>query len=156
MKRLTVNLGVALLSFCLGMLIWLANPERLMQAHPSEPLRVTLSRERQSASSKVTFDHYTVTVQNVSSKTIHGYSLGQTCSCLGQGTYGPYPDGISFSNPNPERQLLKPGDFQTQVIFDDGLPVDQLRVWADLVHFTDGTNWGPNDSRTEGYVRALE
>ena len=152
MKRLTVNFTVALVTCCIGVLIWLANPVRLMQGHASEPLRVTLSRERQSASSTVTFDHYTVTVQNVSSKTIHGYSLGQTCACRGQGTY----DGINFSNPNPERQLLKPGDVQTQVIFDDGLPVDQLKVWADLVHFTDGTNWGPNHSQTEGYVRALE
>jgi len=151
MKRLTVNLAAALLTFFLGVLIWLAYPVRLMQAHPSEPLRVTLLRERKAASSKVSFDHYTVTVQNVSSKTIHGYSLGQTSACR-----GPYPEGITFSNPNPERQLLEPGDSQTQVLFDDGLPVDQLKVWADLVHFTDGTNWGPNNSRTEGYVRALE
>jgi hypothetical protein len=36
------------------------------------------------------------------------------------------------------------------------LPIDQLKIWPDLVHFTDGTNCGPNQGRTEGYVRALE
>jgi hypothetical protein len=127
-----------------------------MKPDPSEPLRVSLSQVKKSASSNVAFDHYIVTVENLTSKTIHGYSLGRTCNCRGQGTYGPYPEGVTFSNPTPARQLLKPGDSQTQIIPAYDLPIDQVKVWADLVHFTDGTNWGPNQSRTEGYVRALE
>lgn len=156
MQRLTINLAVALLTFGIGVLLWFASSSRLIKPPLSEPLRLTLFQERKSASLNVPFDHYIVTVENVSSKTIHGYSLGHKCNCRGQGTYGPYPEGISFSNPTPARQLLKPGESQTQILYGEDLPIDQLKVWADLVHFTDGTNWGPNQGRTEGYVRALE
>ncbi|HYN24521.1 MAG TPA: hypothetical protein VES69_05700 [Pyrinomonadaceae bacterium] len=48
------------------------------------------------------------------------------------------------------------GASQAEVLLVDNVPPGQIKVWADLVHFTDGTNWGPNQSRTEGYVRALE
>jgi len=156
MQRLATNLTVALFTFGMGVLLWFADPLRLIRPQPLEPLRLTLSQEKETASSKIPFDYYILTIENVSSKTIHGYSLGQTCKCRGQGTYGPYPEGIIFSNPNPSRQVLKPGESQTQILFSEHLPVDQLRIWPDLVHFTDGTNWGPNQSRTEGYVRALE
>ncbi len=156
MQRLATNLTVALFTFGMGVLLWFADPLRLIRPQPLEPLRLTLSQEKETASSKIPFDYYILTIENVSSKTIHGYSLGQTCNCRGQGTYGPYPEGIIFSNPNPSRQVLKPGESQSQILFSERLPVDQLRIWPDLVHFTDGTNWGPNQSRTEGYVRALE
>ena len=156
MQRLTTNLAVALLTFGIGVLLWFAGPSRLLKPEPLEPLRLTLSQETKTASPDVPFDHYILTIENVSSKTIHGYSLGRTCNCRGQATYGPYPDGIIFSNPNPSRQVLEPGASQTEFLFRDDLPIDQLKIWADLVHFTDGTNWGPNQSRTEGYVRALE
>jgi hypothetical protein len=156
MQRLTINLAVALLTFSFGVLIWQGNPVQLIQSHSSEPLRRTLSQERKPANAKVTFDHYKVIVENVSLKTIHGYSLGWTCNCRGEGTYGRYPEGITFSNPAPTSQLLKPGEIRTEILPAWDLPVEQLKVWADLVHFADGSNWGPNQSRTEGYVRALE
>jgi hypothetical protein len=149
MQRLTISLAVALLTFCCGVLAWVVNPVRLVRSHPSESIRLTVS-EMQSANSRIPIDHYKVTVENVSSNTIHGYSLGFTCDC-----YGPYPKGISFTYPNPDRQLLKPGEVQTEILPAD-LPIQQTKVWVDLVHFTDGSNWGPNQSRTEGYVRALE
>lgn len=156
MKRLAIFLGVAVLTSGIGLWLWFANPLKSIKPHPSEPVRLAVSKERKAASSNVPFDHYIVTIENVSSKTIHGYSLGHTCNCRGQGTYGPYPEGISFSNPNPETQLLEPGESQTQIISGYDLSIDRVSVWADLVHFTEGTNWGPNQSRTEGYVRALE
>ncbi len=156
MQRFTIHLIVALLTFGTGVLVWRINPLRLIPAEPSEPLRVTLMPTRLPRSARVPFDHYLVKVENVSSKTVHGYSLGFTCNCRGHGTYGPYPEGISFSNPNPERQKLEAGKSQTQVLYADNVPIGQFKVWVDLVHFTDGTNWGPNQSRTEGYVRALE
>jgi len=155
MQRLTINFAIALLTFGIGVLVWFADPSRLIRPQPLEPLRLTLVQEKET-SSNAPFDYYVLTIENVSSKTIYGYSLGQTCNCRGQGTYGPYPEGIIFSNPNPIRQLLRPGESQTQILFSEHLPVDQLKIWPDLVHFTDGTNWGPNQSRTEGYVRALE
>jgi hypothetical protein len=156
MQRFAPNLAVALFTFGIGVLLWFASPLRLLRPQPLEPLRLTLLQEKKTASSDVAFDHDILTIENVSSKTIHGYSLGRTCNCRGQGTYGPYPDGIIFSNPNPARQILEPGESQTQFLFRDDLPIDQLKIWPDLVHFTDGTNWGPNQGRTEGYVRALE
>ncbi len=60
MQRLTINLAVALLTFGIGVLLWLASPSRLIKPHPSEPLRLTLSQERKTASSNVPFDHYIV------------------------------------------------------------------------------------------------
>jgi hypothetical protein len=156
MQRRTISLAVALLTVGIVVLLWFAGSSRLIKPPPSEPLRLTLLPERKSANSNDPFDHYIVKVENVSSKTIHGYSLGHTCNCRGQGTYGPYPAGITFGNPLPARQLLKPGESQTEILIGRDLPIDQFKVWADLVHFTDGTNWGPNQSRTEGYVRALE
>ncbi len=156
MQRFAIHFIVALLTFGTGVLVWRINPLRLMPVEPSEPLRVTLASTWLPPSAKVPFDHYLVTIENVSSKTVHGYSLGHTCSCRGFGTYGPYPEGISYSNPSPERQKLEAGESQTQVLYADTIPPDEFKVWVDLVHFTDGTNWGPNRSRTEGYVRALE
>ncbi|GEM_PF-2654921 len=156
MQRSAVHLIVALITFKTGVFVWRLNPLRFRPAEPSEPLRVTFTPTRLTASANVPFEHYLVTVENVSSKTIRGYSLGHTCSCRGYGTYGPYPEGISFSNPTFERQNLEPGASQVEVLLVDNVPPGQIKVWADLVHFTDGTNWGPNQSRTEGYVRALE
>ena len=155
MQRLTLRLAVAFITFGVGVLFWSANPLRLIKPYPSEPLLLALS-ERRTASSNIPVDHYIVTIRNVSSRTIQGYSLGHTCDCRGHGTYGPYPEGINFSNPNPARQRLEPGESQTQIISTNNQRLDQVTVWVDLVHFKDGTNWGPNQSRTEGYVRALQ
>ena len=156
MQRFTITLAVASVAFALGVLLWFAASSRSIKPEPSEPLLVTVSPEILKANSKVSFDHYLVTVKNVSSKTIHGYSLGFTCRCRAGGTYGPYPEGINFGHPIPARQLLKPGQSQSDIVPVSEQPVSQLEVWADLVHFTDGTNWGPNQGRNEGYVRALE
>lgn len=156
MQRFAVHLIVALLTFSCGVLVSRFIPIRLIPAEPSEPLRVTLTATRLRPSTNVPFDNYLVTIENVSSKTVHGYSLGKTCRCRAFGTYGPYPEGLEFLNPNPERQRLEPGASQTLVLGSVNVPVDQLKVWVDLIHFTDGTNWGPNQGRTEGYVRALE
>ena len=155
MQRIAVHLIVALLTFSCGVLVSRINPIQLVPAEPSEPLRVTLTPTSLQASAKVPFDHYLVTIENVSSKTVHGYSLGHTCSCRAFGTYGPYPEGLEFSNPSPEMQKLEPGASQT-ILTVANVPTDQFKVWVDLVHFTDGTNWGPNQGRTEGYVRGLE
>ncbi len=156
MQRPTIRLAVAVITFAIGVLLWFASQSTLIKLRPSAPLRLALSHEIRAANRNIPFDHQIVIIENVSSKTVYGYSLGHTCNCRGQGTYGPYPEGISFSNPNPERQLLKPGESQTQIVSGYDLPIDQVKVWVDLVHFKDGTNWGPNQSRTEGYVRALE
>ena len=155
MQRLTLRLAVAFLTFGVGVLLWSANPLKWIQPHSAEPLHLALS-ERRAASSNIPFDHYIVTIENVSSRSIQGYSLGHTCHCRGQGTYGPYPEGMTFSNPNPTWQRLEPGESQTRIISGHNQSIDQVKVWVDLVHFKDGTNWGPNQSRTEGYVRALE
>jgi hypothetical protein len=156
MRRFAVHFIIALFTFSCGVLVSRISPIQLVPAEPSEPLRVTLAPTRLPPSAKVLFDHYLVTIENVSSKTVHGYSLGHTCRCRGFGTYGPYPEGISYSNPSPQRQKLAAGASHTQVLYADNVPTDQFKVWVDLVHFTDGTNWGPNQSRTEGYVRGLE
>ena len=154
MKGLTMKLAVTVVTIAVGASLSFANPPRL--APSPAPLRLTLSKVRIAATPQLPIDHYLLTVKNVSSKTIQGYSLGHTCNCRGQGTHGQYPDGITFSNPSPSRQVLQPGESQTEVISAHGIAIPQLKVWVDLVHFKDGTNWGPNQSGTEGYVRALD
>lgn len=153
MKRRATLLAVALLTFAFGVLAWFVNPVRLLKHEPAEPLRITLMPLKPAYRSPASADSYLVTVENISTKTIRGYSLGQTCDCQSGGTYGMYPKGVIFSNPIPERQVLRPGESQTVPVPAIGLPFEKLKVWADLVHFTDGTNWGPNQGRTEGYVR---
>jgi hypothetical protein len=156
MKGLTMKLAVTFLTIALGALLSFGNPPRVATRAASAPLRLTLSKLREPATANIPVAHYTVKVENVSSKTIQGYSLGRTCNCRGEGTYGAYPTGITFNNPSPSRQLLQPGQSQTEIVSDPGPATSRPKVWVDLVHFTDGTNWGPNQSRTEGYVRALD
>jgi hypothetical protein len=156
MKGLPLKLAITFLTIAVGALLSFASPARVATPAASAPLRLTLSKVREPATVNIPVAHYTLKVENVSSKTIQGYSLGRTCNCRGEGTYGTYPTGITFTNPSPSRQLLQPGQSQTEIVSDAGPPTSRPRVWIDLVHFTDGTNWGPNQSRTEGYVRALD
>ena len=156
MQRLTIHITIALLTFGIGVSIWFANPMRWIKSQPTEPLYVTISPTKEAANSRVPFEHFIVTVKNVSRKTIRGYSLGHTCHCLGyDDDSNAYPDGINFTIPNPERQVLHPGESRTLLLRADILPAEksERRVWADLVHFKGGDNWGMNQSRREGYVR---
>lgn len=156
MKRLTAYLAVAILTFGIGVLARSVNPLKWLEHDPAEPLRATISPITRPANSHVSFDYYVVTVKNVSGKTVRGYSLGLTCNCRSwDRDDNPYPPGITYMNPNPERQTLRPGESQEVPV-----PADELssreskpRVWVDLVHFDGGANWGPNASHTDGYVR---
>jgi hypothetical protein len=154
MKRLAIYLTVAILTFGLGVSVWLANPLRWIKSQPSEPLLITVSLVKNDLNSSVPSERYLVTVKNVSSRTIRGYSLGVTCECQSWDDDGNfYPHGIEFLIPVPEAQTLRPGESQTIPFSADGLG-RPFRVWADLVHFKGGGNWGANQSRTrERYVR---
>ena len=156
MTHLTIRLSVALFTFALGTLISLVLPIASIKQEPKEPLRVTVSPERWPGDSKASFPHYIVTVQNVSGRTVRGYSLGHTCNCRSWDSDNHlYPEGVSFTNPVPEHQVLRPGETQ-EMPFDLDGPLangSRPRVWADLVHFEKGSNWGPNQSHKEGYVR---
>jgi hypothetical protein len=155
MKRLAIHLAIALLTFSIGVVVWFAHPLKRLKSQPTEPLLVTLSSKKQPSNSRAAFDHV-VTIKNVGTKTIQGYSLGFKCNCRGWDSDDNfYPEGINFTNPNPERQVLHPGESQTMVFDAEGLPANESgqMVWADLVHFKGGANWGPNQSHKEGYVR---
>lgn len=128
MQRLTIGLAVASLTFSLGVLLWFAASWRSIKPEPSEPLLVTFSPEIQKANSKVPYEHYILSVKNVSSKPIRGYSLGHTCNCRAGGTYGPYPEGINFGHPIPALQLLKPGESRGDVVPVSEQPVDELSL----------------------------
>ena len=156
MKRLTLPLVVALLTFNIGLFAWFANPLRWLKSRPTEPLLVTLSPKKQPPNSRADFDHYVITIKNVGTKTIQGYSLGFNCNCRGWDSDGNfYPEGINFTNPNAERQVIHPGESQTMILEAESLPANESErmVWADLVHFKGGANWGSNQSHKEGYVR---
>lgn len=75
MQRSAVHLIVALITFKTGVFVWRLNPLRFRPAEPSEPLRVTFTPTRLTASANAPFEHYLVTVENVSSKTIRGILL---------------------------------------------------------------------------------
>lgn len=155
MKRLIVHLGVALLGFTVGgSSVWFVNS--ILKHNPTEPLRVTVFPERHAADPDIPFDYYVVKVENVSEKTVRGYSLGWNCNCLVYDpNVRPRAMGISYSSPVPELQLLRPAEYRNEVypVIDGSGQTGAPMVWVDLVHFKDGTNWGPDLSHTELYVR---
>ena len=152
MNRLLIRFGVGILAFVVGVTSWAVVSKWQRARTANEPLRITVS-SIQRANSKVDFDHYMVRLENVSTKTIRGFSLGSTCLCRSwDGEGKPLPHGITFTNPSPERQVLQPGGV-LEMPFSIDLGADPT-VWVDLVHFeNEESNWGPNRSRTEGYVR---
>jgi hypothetical protein len=152
MKKVGINLTVALLAFFFGMLSWLLNPLGTMsQMH--EPLVVTIKQNSEYNLPTYPYESsYIVTVRNTSDKTIRGFSLGSLCACKSWDSDGNlYPPNITFSNPVPDWQVLQPGE--TLDIPMSFVSTIAPRVWPDLVHFEDGSNWGPNRGHKEGYVR---
>ena len=151
MKRLLIYFGAGGLALAFAVVAWTLVSTIRARRVTTEPLRVTVS-SLQPNNAKVPFDHYVVLVENVSTKTIRGFSLGQTCQCRSwDSNDNPYPPGITFTNPSPERQVLRPGDtFEMPLAADIG---SQPTVWVDFVHFENDGNWGANQSRKDGYVR---
>lgn len=151
MKRSLIYLGAGSFALLLGVFAWVVVSTIRAKHVTTEPLRVTVS-SIQPADSNVAFDHYTVRLENVSTKTIQGFSLGHICRCRSwDSDDNPYPPGITFTNPSPERQLLRPGDIQEMPILAD--IGSQQTVWVDFVHFANDGNWGANLSHKDGYVR---
>jgi hypothetical protein len=147
MKRLIGYFSLALLTFVIGVLtakVGLLNETR----NHGAPLLLSISSDTRIRN----VNYYLVTVRNVSDKSVRGYSLGYDCSCRSwDNDDNPYPAGVSFTNPAPERQLLRPGESQQFPLPTD--LINEPRVWLDLVHFDNGADWGPNRSHKEGYVR---
>lgn len=155
MKRIGIYFGVAFFTFLLGVCTWFANHLVWINLGSEDPLRV-VSLQRQTGNPKRCRSHYVVTVENVSKKTIRGYSLGFTCNCRAwDSDDNLYPSGINFTNPDPQYQVLRPGESQELPVSFEGRFGDDLppKVWVDLVHFEGGGNWGQNQSHKEGYVR---
>ena len=149
MKKVGINLAVLMLAFLVGVVSWLLNPfsPRVTESH--EPLAITIT---QDVPASLHDFGYIIKVRNQSDKTIRGFSLGHACGCRSWDSDGnPYPQGTNFTNPVPEFQVLGPGQtLEIPMTLDSTAP---QQVWADLVHFEDGTNWGPNRGHKEGYVR---
>src|SRR5215213_10963076 len=140
MKRFSMNVGVAVLTFSIGTVVWFAHPFR----HTSwtEPLVVTMTAHPYSRTAQGEHQYF-ITVKNVSDRSVRGYSLGYSCSCRGWDSNDqPYPVNLSFMNPVPHQQLLALGESQTIPMTLDSTVTP--RVWVDLVHFNHGENWGPN------------
>lgn len=149
MKRFSAHIGVAILTFSIGTVIWLVNP--LRHTAWAEPLVVTVTPHPLSTTTDGE-PQYSITVKNVSDRSVRGYSLGHSCACRGWDSNDqPYPRHVNFTNPVPDRQLLAPGESQTIPMTLDASVTP--RVWVDLVHFEHGENWGPNRGHKEGYVR---
>jgi len=149
MKRYVIYGTASLLTFAFGISLFQFTAKKRRVEVSSAPLLVMVSQPSSIAS-----PHYqTLTIKNVSDRVVRGYSLGLKCNSRSWDSDDrPYLQGISYTNPIPERQLLQPGESQE-------LPlqlcprIQDLEVWVDLVHFQDSVNWGPNQSRKEGYVR---
>jgi hypothetical protein len=151
MKRSLTYLGVGGSVLLLGVFAWAVISKIRARHVTNDPLRVTVS-SIQTANANVAFDHYMVRIENVGTKTIRGFSLGHTCRCRGWDSQdNPYPTGINYTNPSPERQLLRPGDVHEMTLSAD-LGLDPS-VWVDFVHFANDGNWGMNLSHKDGYVR---
>ena len=113
----------------------------LARSESAEPVRVYVSATKpiRDPAGQPAYE-ITVTIRNTGCKTIRGYALDYR----GPGGYG-------HSIPYPNRQTIKPGDSQEYVIryWHD----TNLTVTADFVNFADKSNWGPNRTKSEGYVR---
>src|SRR5687768_17688812 len=104
MKRSLVYIGVVSLALFTVVGAWMVVSKIRTRNAQKEPLRITVSSV-QPANPKIPFDHYLVQLENVSTKTIRGFSLGHTCRCRGWDSDDkPYPYGINYTNPHPERQ----------------------------------------------------
>jgi len=79
MRRIPIGISLVLFAFAAGALFWSAGLSRFIKPDSPEPLRLVLSRDRKPATPDFPVDHYIVTVENVSSRTVQGYSLGRTC-----------------------------------------------------------------------------
>jgi hypothetical protein len=151
MKRLLIYFGAGSLALVLAVVAWAVFSKIRARRLTTEPLRVTVS-SLQPTNLNIAFDHYIVRVENISTKTIRGFSLGHTCRCRSwDSDNNPYPPGVTFTNPSPERQVLRPGDTVEMPLAADHGP--QPTVWVDFVHFANDGNWGANRSRKDGYVR---
>jgi len=148
MKRYFVYATVSLLTFAFGISLFHLRPGKRGDEPRSIPLLVMVSQPSSISSRQ----YRTITIKNVSDRVVRGYSLGHTCNCRSWDSYDrPYPEGVTYSNPIPEQQLLQPGESQELMFETDSSR--ELEVWVDLVHFQGGANRGPNQSHKEGYVR---
>jgi hypothetical protein len=153
MKRVGINVAVSILAFSIGTLSWVLNPLRYKSAS-NEPMTLIITPSSDSIQEYPETSLFNVTVRNVSDKTIRGYSLGHTCDCRSWDSDGNlYPFGETFLNPVPDHQTLLPGESQQLTISIRSTSNITPRIWVDLVHFTDGSNWGQNRGHKEGYVR---
>jgi hypothetical protein len=152
MKRQLIHVTALVFTFILGVSMFRLAEWSRFSPNDRVPLAVTVYH-----SSPAGVSYRTIRIKNVSDKVVRGYSLGHTCNCRSWDSNNvPYPHGISFTNPTPERQRLLPGESQElnwELSTTNDRNVEKLQVWVDLVHFEGGSNWGPNQGRKEGYVR---
>jgi hypothetical protein len=153
MKRYAIYATVSLLTFAFGISLFHLRPWKRRVEISRAPLLLMVSQP----SSIDSRQYRTITVKNVSDQVVRGYSLGYTCNCRSWDSDDrPYPDGVTYNNPIPERQHLRPGEsqeFRWELPETESSRNQEFKVWVDLVHFQDGVNWGPNQSHKEGYVR---
>ena len=91
----------------------------------------------------------TVSVENVSDRTVLAYSLRYSFhngEARSEGTL----------HPNPDQQTLRPGESRLETIrqpllLDNSATGSQLR--ADFVYFGDGTTWGPSQVYARDFIR---
>ena len=142
MRRITLVIVATALALTSGIgaaLLWKYTTQQRPPDDARGPLRISILPETRRPWPD---DHHLmmdIRVTNVSGKTVRGYALMFTG-----------PSGSGKSIPVPERQMLHPGESQVQTIGCMGEPTD---VRADFVNFADRSTWGPNLSRSEGYVR---
>lgn len=145
MRRPTIHLAVALLTFGLGISAWLLNPFGWVKPQPAEPLEIRIASTKVAdeilvnEAGSLKLYYVEVIVRNVSDKTVAGYALAYE---------GPHGRGALL--PYSERQILKPGEEQRQVI---STANEKPRLWVDFVNFEGGSTWGPNQSYERDFVR---
>ena len=153
MKRLTIHLIVALLTFIIGVAFWFVNPARWIQSHPnemprghattvSEPLRVSITSTNKATdelSKELGFQYEIhLMLENMSDKTIRGYMLRHVSDC-----------GTGGTVPHPDKQILQPGETQFRILRWCG---SNIRIWTEFVNFDDQTRWGWLPQNYEKYM----
>ncbi len=114
-----------------------------------KPLRVVLSPVKQSANSKIPYEHHYAIVQNQSTLPIRYYVLGfgTDISNVGASAFMT-DDGFTFTYPDLSIGPLMPGETRTIPIKATAVFSEEAIVWVDYLEFEDGLAWGPNKSHT--------
>jgi hypothetical protein len=119
------------------------------QKREIKPLKVSLPPIRESANTRIPYDHYYAIVENTGNKPIRWYVLGFGTDLSNVGASGFMTlHGVAYTYPELTKGSLLPGETRMIPIKATSEFSEEATAWVDFLEFEDGSTWGPNKSRT--------